>query len=152
MELFERFDELAQCIDRMNHEVVQNYDIPYIRLHDFTHYMDLKVFFNAYTRRLRLPTQQSDALFSFIYEDTQTIKREHPKADLYLCTFAYFKHMVYRTGNLDTPDDCVEKLDLDLFEPYRAARQKQMKNEALSDEERLLITRFHAQILKDAQS
>ena len=152
MELFERFDELAQHIDRMNHEAVQNYDIPYIRLHDFTHYMDLKVFFNAYTRRLRLPKEQSDALFSFIYEDTQTIKQEHPKADLYLCTFAYFKHMVYRTGNLDTPDDCVEKLDLDLFEPYRAARQKQLKNEALSDEERLLITRFHAQILKDAQS
>ncbi len=151
MELFERLDELAQHIDRMNRQAVQNYDIPYIRLHDFTHYMDLKVFFDAYTHRLRLPKEQTKALFSFIYEDTQTIKLEHPKADLYLCTFAYFKHMVYRTGNLDTPDDCVEKLDLDLFVPYRAARQKQMQNEALSDEERLIIECFHAQILKDAQ-
>ncbi len=151
MKLFERFDELAQRIDRMNREAVQRCDIPYIRLHDFTHYMDLKVFFDAYTRRLRLPKEQSDALFAFIYEDTQAIKREHPKADLYLCTFAYFKHMVYRTGNLDTPDDCVEKLDLELFEPYRAARSKQMRDERLSDAEYALIALFHAQILKDAQ-
>lgn len=31
--------------------------------------------------------------------------------------------MTYRIGNLDTPDDCVEKLDMDILSPYRSARE-----------------------------
>lgn len=32
--------------------------------------------------------------------------------------------MTYRAGNLDTPDDCVEKRDMDILLPYRPAREK----------------------------
>lgn len=34
------------------------------------------------------------------------------------------KSMTYRAGNLDTPDDCVEKRDMDILLPYRPAREK----------------------------
>lgn len=44
--------------------------------------------------------------------------------------------MTYRIGNLDTPDDCVEKLDMDILSPYRSAREKQWRGEALTPQER----------------
>ena len=118
MELFERFEELSRVIDQMNEQAVQKRDVPYVRLHDYVHYCDVQTFFHAYTRRLRLPLEKEKALFDFCYRDTLERKSEIGQTDLYAFTYHYFKNMTYRTGNLDTPDDCVEKLDLDLFDYY----------------------------------
>ena len=46
--------------------------------------------------------------------------------------------MTYRTGNLDTPDDCVAKLDMDLMNEYRAVREKEARGEALTPAEEAL--------------
>ena len=141
MDLFDRFDQLTGIIDRMNHEAVHQADIPYIRVHDYTHYCDVRVFLSACTRRLRLSVPVFKDLLAFCYRDTLEIKARIGERDLYAFTFRYFKNMVYRTGNLDTPDDCVEKLDMDLFAPYRAAREKQWRGEALTDAEAELLGR-----------
>ena len=139
MELFERFENLSRVIDQMNEQAVQERDVPYVRLHDYVHYCDVQTFFHAYTRRLRLPQEEEKALFAFCYRDTLERKSEIGQTDLYAFTYHYFKNMTYRTGNLDTPDDCVEKLDLDLFMPYRQAREKEWRGETLNDTERELL-------------
>lgn len=139
MELFERFEELSRTIERMNAQAVGEKGIPYILLHDYVHYCDVQTFFRAYTRRLRLPKEQEKALLAFCYRDTLERKSEIGATDLYPFTYQFFKGMTYRTGNLDTPDDCVEKLDLDLLTPYRQAREKEWRGEALSAQEQALL-------------
>ena len=52
MELFERFDELSRTVDAMNAEATHNACIPYLRLHEYIHYCDVKLFLFGYTRRL----------------------------------------------------------------------------------------------------
>ena len=142
MELFKRYEELTGIVERMNEEAVKRADIPYIRLHDYVHYRDVKDFLTAYVRRLRLSDEEKAALLEFCYRDTLDMKARIGERDLYAFTFRYFKAMVYRTGNLDTPDDCGEKLDMDRFGPYRAAREKQRRGETLTpaEEETLRYT------------
>ena len=52
MELFARFDMLTEKINEMNREAVAS-SLPYLRLHEYAHYCDLKTFFHNYTRPLR---------------------------------------------------------------------------------------------------
>lgn len=137
MELFARFDMLTEKINEMNREAVTS-SLPYLRLHEYTHYCDLKTFFHNYTRPLRLKREESDALFLFIWKDTLNLRGVIGEMDFYLFTFRYFKSMLYRTGNLDTPDDCVEKLDLDLFIPYKEAREREWLGRADAEDLALL--------------
>ena len=147
MDLFARYDELTDIIERMNAEAVKRNDLPYIRLHDYVHYMDVKDFLQAYTRRLRLSAEERSSLLRFCCRDTLELKTRAGERDLYALTFHYFKAMVVRTGNLDTPDDCVEKLDMDRFVPYRNAREKQWRNAVLSREESDTLTFTEKKIL-----
>ena len=149
MDLFERFDQLTAVMEGMNAEAAKKADIPYIRLHDYAHYCDVKIFLHDYARRLRLSAEDARSLLDFCYRDTLEIKSRIGERDLYAFTFRYFKSMVYRTGNLDTPDDCVEKLDMDLFGPYRAAREKQWRGETLDAEEERLLDDTEAAVLRD---
>lgn len=149
MERFERFEELTRIIEGMNQEAVDRADIPYIRLHDYVHYCDLKTFLHAYTRRLRLTDEERESLLAFCYRDTLEQRSKIGERDLYAFTFRYFKRMVFRTGNLDTPDDCVEKLDLDRFNPYRAAREKSWRGEKLTEEEARLLRDTEDGIIRD---
>lgn len=147
MELFERYEALSSHIDQMNAEATKKADIPYIRLHDYVHYCDVKTFLHAYTVRLRLSKAETDSLLAFCVRDTLEMKSGTGEIDLYALTFHYFKSMVYRTGNLDTPDDCVEKLDMDRFGPYRAAREKQWAGDELTEEEQTLLDYTRTKIL-----
>lgn len=141
MELFDRFEELTGVIARMNSEAASQQDVPYIRLHDYVHYCDLQMFLHAYTRRLRLSAEKQAELLAFCYQDTLRLKNIIGPVELYTFTFHYLKCMTYRTGNLDTPDDCVEKLDMERFDRYRLAREKEWRGEALSAEEQALTAR-----------
>ena len=148
MDLYERYEALTAVVESMNAEATHADDIPYIRLHEYVHYCDVKVFLHAYARRLRLGDAENAALLDFCYRDTLELKSCIAERDLYAFTYHYFKSMVYRTGNLDTPDDCVEKLDMDRFGPYRAAREKQWRGEPLSDKEQDLLTDTEKKILE----
>lgn len=139
MTLFERFEEMNHVLDRMNAEATAAADIPYIRLHEYLHYVDVKTFWDTYTRRLRLPADVSADYLAFCYSDTLQLKPLIRDMDLYAFTFHYFKSMTYRTGNLDTPDDCVEKLDMERLSAYRAAREKQWRGETLTNDEEQLL-------------
>ncbi len=139
MELFERFDQLTAVTEKMNAEAVARPDTPYLRLHEYVHYCDTQTFLHAYTRKLRLPPEEASALLRFVYRDTLELKQKIGALDLYAFTYHYLKRMTYRTGNLDTPDDCVEKLDMERLAPYRAAREKQWRGEALAPEEQALL-------------
>ena len=132
MDLFDRYDQLTRTIDQMNHEAVLAADVPYIRLHDYVHYCDVKAFLFAYIRPLRLSPETVKDILAFCCRDLMEIKSRHGECDLYALTYHYFKSLVYRTGNLDTPDDCVEKLDMDRFAPYRAAREKAWHGDPLT--------------------
>lgn len=149
MERFERFEELSAIIEGMNAEAVEKAEIPYIRLHDYVHYCDVKTFLHAYTRRLRLSKEERESLLFFCYRDTLELKNLIGERDLYAFTFRYFKRMVFRTGNLDTPDDCVEKLDMDRFNPYRAAREKSWRGEKLTEEEARLLRDTADTVIRD---
>ena len=146
MDLFERFEQLTSVMEAMNAEATKQADIPYIRLHDYVHYCDVKTFLHDYARRLRLNPAERESLLAFCFRDTLEIKSRIGERDLYAFTFHYFKSMVYRTGNLDTPDDCVEKLDMDRFGPYRAAREKQWRGETLTEEENHLLSDTEAAV------
>lgn len=139
MTLFDRFEELSRVIGNMNAQAVRSREIPFILLHDYVHYCDVQTFFRACTRPLRLPEDEQRALLQFFYRDTLERKNEIGATDLYTYTYQFFKDMTVRTGNLDTPDDCVEKLDPDLLTPYRAAREKAWRGEALTDAEDALL-------------
>ena len=139
MELFERYEELSAAIARMNAEAVRDGEKPYLRLHDYVHYCDVQTFLHAYTRRLRLSDAERASLLRFCYKDTLRLKGSLGAVDLYAFTYHYLKRMTYRTGNLDTPDDCVEKLDMDRFAPYRAAREKEWRGEPLTPAEQSLL-------------
>ena len=114
MNLFERFEELSRIIDDMNAQAADARDIPVILLHDYVHYCDVQTFLKACTHSLRLSPAQTDSLMAFFYRDTLERKSELGALDLYTFTRQFFKYMTYRIGNLDTPDDCVEKLDMDI--------------------------------------
>ncbi len=141
MELFDRYEEVNAVIEGMNRQATAQHDIPYIRLHDYVHYCDVKTFLYAYTRRLRLSETERKELLAFCYEDTLRLKNTLGNVDLYAFTYHYLKCMTYRTGNLDTPDDCVEKLDMERFGRYRQAREKQWRDEPLTAEETALVQR-----------
>ena len=148
MDLFERFEQLTSVMEAMNAEATKQADIPYIRLHDYVHYCDVKTFLHDYARRLRLNPAERESLLAFCFRDTLEIKSRIGERDLYAFTFHYFKSMVYRTGNLDTPDDCVEKLDMDRFGPYRATREKQWRGETLTEEENHLLSDTEDAVLR----
>lgn len=147
MELFERYEELSRVIREMNAQAVRSREIPYILLHDYVHYCDVQTLFMAYARPLRLPAAQAEEWLSFLYRDTRERKREIGSTDLYVYTCAFFRFMSCRTGNLDTPDDCVEKLDMDILAAYRAAREKQWRGEALTPQEVGLLDGTLRQVL-----
>ena len=138
---FERYEQLSAFVEEMNAQAMNQWDIPYLRLHDYLHYCDVKTFLLAYTRRLRLKESETQDLLAFCFRDTLELKNGLGNVDLYAFTYHYFRKMCYRTGNLDTPDDCVEKLDLERFGAYRQAREKQWRGEGLSDEERAILDR-----------
>ena len=145
--MFARFEELSSRVEEMNAEATQKANIPYIRLHDYVHYCDVKIFLHAYARRLRMSEEERMSLLAFCYRDTLALKARIGERDLYAFTFHYFKSMVCRTGNLDTPDDCVEKLDTDRFGPYRAAREKQWAGDKLSGGEEEVLEYAEKKIL-----
>lgn len=139
MELFERFEELSAHIDQMNRQATADSSIPYIRLQEYNHYCSMKLLFHHYICRLRIPEEEKQAFFRFCYQDTLFLRGRMGALDLHAFSYHYLRGMTYRTGNLDTPDDCVEKLDLDLLSAYRAAREKQWRGESLSGEEEALL-------------
>ncbi len=147
MELFERYEELTAHIDLMNAQATAGAAIPYIRLHDYVHYCDVKTFLHDYARRLPMSAEDKASLLLFCYRDTLDMKGRIGERDLYAFTFRYFKSMIYRTGNLDTPDDCVEKLDMDRFAPYRAAREKQWQGLPLTADEQKTLEYAEKKIL-----
>ena len=132
MDQFARFEELTAHIERMNREATENRDLPYIRLQEYSHYCAVKTFLRDYTGRLRLTQAEKEELLRFCYADTLRLRGRIGSYDLYAFTFHYLKGMTYRTGNLDTPDDCVAKLDMDLMNEYRAVREKEARGEALT--------------------
>lgn len=152
MELFERFEELSRTIEDMNAQAAHTRDIPVILLHDYVHYCDVQAFLQACTRPLRLTPAQTDSLMAFFYRDTLERKNEIGAIDLYTFTRQFFKYMTYRIGNLDTPDDCVEKLDMDILSPYRAAREKKWRGEALTPRERELLDKTLQSVLARCRS
>lgn len=139
MDLFSRCEELNTTLDRMNQQAVEKDGVPVIRLRDYAHYCDTQTFFHAFTRRLNLTKAESRALFAFCHRDTADLRNRTAPFDPYLVTWRYFQFFSYRTGNLDTPDDCVEKLDPERFAPYRAAREKQWRGDPLTPEETRLL-------------
>lgn len=139
MDLFERFEQLTAYINQLNRQATNDPSIPYIRQQEYYHYCGMKMLFQNYSCRLRIPESEKQALFRFCYEDTLFLRGRLGAFDLHIFSFHYLKGMTYRTGNLDTPDDCVEKLDLDLFTPYRQAREKEWRGETLNDAERELL-------------
>lgn len=149
MELFDRFEELSKIVDHMNAEATRNGDVPYLRLHEYIHYCDVKLFLFGYTRRLRMSGEERAALLRFCYQDTLGLKSRIGHRDLYTFTFHYLKRMTYRTGNLDTPDDCVEKLDMERFTPYRLAREAQWRGETLSPQRSALLKNTVCEILRE---
>lgn len=138
---FERYEQLNSIVEEMNEEAMRQWDIPYLRLHDYLHYCDLKVFLYAYTRKLRLSKDDMCELLSFCYKDTMELKNSIGNVDLYAFTYHYLQKMCYRTGNLDTPDDCVEKLDMERFNAYRAAREKQWHGQSCDEREKEILRR-----------
>ena len=152
MNLFERFEELSRIIDDMNAQAADARDIPVILLHDYVHYCDVQTFLKACTYSLRLSPAQTDSLMAFFYRDTLERKSELGALDLYTFTRQFFKYMTYRIGNLDTPDDCVEKLDMDILSPYRSAREKQWRGEALTPQERELLDKTVQSVLARCHS
>ena len=147
----ERYEELDALIRMMNEEAVKSDGIPYIRPHEYAHYRDIRDFLHDYTRKLLLPEEERRSLTRFCFRDTLEMKNRMGNRDLSTVTFHYFKSMVYRTGNLDTPDDCTEKLDMDLFGPYRAAREKQWRNEELSPAESEILRNTEAKIARETE-
>ena len=89
MELFERFDELSRTVDAMNAEATHNACIPYLRLHEYIHYCDVKLFLFGYTRRLCMSEAERTSLLRFCYEDTLLLKSRIGNRDLYAFTFHY---------------------------------------------------------------
>ena len=152
MNLFERVEELSRIIDSMNAQAADTRDIPVILLHDYVHYCDVQTFLKACTHSLRLSPAQTDSLMAFFYRDTLERKSELGALDLYTFTRQFFKYMTYRIGNLDTPDDCVEKLDRDILSPYRSAREKQWRGEALPPQERELLDKTVQSVLARCHS
>ncbi|MDD3336171.1 MAG: hypothetical protein PHI98_11745 [Eubacteriales bacterium] len=149
MELFERFEELNRMVETLNAEATHNGNIPYLRLHEYIHYCDVKLFLFGYTRKLCMSQEERTSLLRFCYKDTLSLKSRIGNLDLYAFTFHYLKRMTYRTGNLDTPDDCVEKLDLERFTPYRLAREAEWRGEPLPTETRSLLEQTLAEILAE---
>ncbi len=139
MDLFERFEQLTAHINQLNRQATNDPSIPYIRQQEYYHYCGMKMLFQNYSCRLRIPEAEKQALFRFCYEDTLFLRGRLGAFDLHIFSFHYLKGMTYRTGNLDTPDDCVEKLDLDLLYAYRAAREKQWKKKPLTEKEQDLL-------------
>ncbi len=139
MELFERYEELSRVIREMNAQAVNSREIPYILLHDYVHYCDVQTLFQAYARPLRLPEAQAEAWLAFLYRDTKERKREIGSTDLYTYTCQFFRFMSCLTGTLDPPDDCIEKLDMDILTAYRAAREKAWRGETLTRQESGLL-------------
>ena len=140
MNLFERFEELSRIIDSMNAQAADTRDIPVILLHDYVHYCDVQTFLKACTHSLRLSPAQTDSLMAFFYRDTLERKSELGALDLYTFTRQFFKYMTYRIGNLDT-------LDMDILSPYRSAREKQWRGEALTPQERELLDKTVQSVL-----
>lgn len=139
MELFTRFEQLTRLIDGLNREATEHPDLPYIRLQEYSHYCAVKTFTRDYACRLRLPREEEEALLAFFYRDTLALQGSIGPYDLYAFTFYYLRGMTYRTGNLDTPDDCVPKLDMDCVAAYRAAREKEWRGEALTEKEGAIL-------------
>ena len=147
MKLFERFEELSRAIKSMNAQAANTRDIPTILLHDYVHYCDVQAFLHACTHSLRFSPAQLDSWLDFFYRDTLERKDEIGTIDLYAFTRQFFKYMTYRIGNLDTPDDCVEKLDMDILLPYRSAREKKWRGEALTPKECELLDKTVQSVL-----
>lgn len=141
MDSFERFEELTRVIEGMNREATRNRELPYIRLTEYVHYCEMKTFLRDYAGRLHLSPAERQELLRFFYEDTLRLRGRIGAYDLHAFTFHYFKAFMYRTGNLDTPDDCVEKLEIELIDEYRAAREKEARGEELTAEEKAIVER-----------
>lgn len=152
MDQFARFEALSRVMDEMNREATGNPEIPYIRLQEYSHYCAVKTFFMDYAWRLHLPKAEKEELLRFFYQDTLGMKGRIGNYDLYAFTFHYLKGMTYRTGNLDTPDDCVAKLDLERINQYRAIREKQARGEGVTEEEAALAEAVFRRALNALQA
>ena len=145
--LADRFEQIDQVFETMNREALQVREIPFVRREAYLHYCNVKTFLQSYTRKLRPDADTFFAWLDFVYEDTRLLKNRIGSLDLYAFTFYYLKLMTFRTGNLDTPDDCVEILHLDLFLPYMRARQKEWRQETLTPDEYEILEKHVSQVL-----
>lgn len=140
----ERFAELDAVVERMNREAAETPGMPYVRREEYMHFFHVRTFLEAFTKKLRPDTAVFSGWLDFVYRDTLEMKSGIGCLDLYTFTYLYLRRMTFRTGNLDTPDDCAEILDMARFQPYMEARLKAWRGETLTDGEKAVLDgHFH---------
>ncbi|NLI22471.1 MAG: hypothetical protein GX418_13115 [Clostridiales bacterium] len=93
----------------------------------------------AFARSLPGGRDAAEDLLAFCFLDLRELCALLAPLDPELTVRRYFDYFRVRSGNPDTPDDRVDRLDEDRFLPYRRAREKMWRAEALiSGEEALL--------------
>lgn len=151
-QLITQYEKIDQLFDQLNQQAVQEPGLPYVRRDAYNHFCNVKTFLHAYTRKLRPDEDTFREWLMFCYQDTLNLKSRIGSYDLYAFTFHYLKTMTFRTGNLDTPDDCVEILSLDLFLPYMEAREKQWHHIPLTQDEENILKRHYHEVLDILQA
>lgn len=147
-QLLKRYEEIDALIESMNREALRVSELPFVRREAYLHFTHVDQFLTTYSRRLRPSPEDYAAWRDFVCEDTTRLKSRIGSLDLYAFTFHYLKQMTFRTGNLDTPDDCVEILDLDRFLPYMEARQKEFRRQPLTEEEKQIVSKHLRGVLR----
>ena len=94
---------------------------------------------NAFARTLPGGLDAAEALLTFCLRDLQELCAWLAPFDPELTVLHYFECFRVRSGNPDTPDDRISRLDEDRFLPYRHAREKQWRAEALTSREEALL-------------
>lgn len=143
----ERFAELDAVVESMNREAAETPGMPYIRIEEYVHYCHARTFLEAFTRKLRPDAAVFSGWLDFVYRDTLEMKSRIGCLDLYTFTYVYLRRMTFRTGNLDTPDDCTEILDMVRFQPYMEARLKAWRGQALTDKENDVLEKHFLDVL-----
>ena len=121
----DRFFRLDGVLDDLNREAAASDGVPFLRMEDYVHFDHVRSFLREYGVDVKAQDGKGWEMAKFCFRDTREIRSRAGDWDLYALTRHYFRQMSYRTGNLDTPDDCSEKLDWERFDRYRNAREKQ---------------------------
>ncbi len=148
----ERYFRLDGILEDLNREAAAGDGIPFLRMEDYVHFDHVRSFLREYGVNVKAEDGDWRELAEFCFRDTREIRSRAGDWDLYALTRHYFRQMSYRTGNLDTPDDCSEKLDWDRFAEYRKAREKQWRGQTPDPEETRLLEETEAAVTASLRS